>query len=70
MTHGIMDFNLSAENDKDITLGLFSSRFLKGNHQKPPSSDTITWWFFVEPFKIVGVNNRSTAAFFNAYPYF
>ena len=29
MTHGIMDYNLSAENDKDITLGAFSSRFLK-----------------------------------------
>ena len=29
MTHGIMDFNLSAENDLDITLGAFSSKFLK-----------------------------------------
>ena len=29
MTHGIMDYNLSAEDDKDITLGAFSSRFLK-----------------------------------------
>ena len=29
MTHGIMDFNLSAEEDKDITFGAFSSRFLK-----------------------------------------
>lgn len=29
MTHGIMDYNLSAEKDKDITLGAFSSRFLK-----------------------------------------
>lgn len=29
MTHGIMDFNLSGENDKDITIGAFSSRFLK-----------------------------------------
>ena len=29
MTHGIMDYNLSAENDKDVTLGAFSSRFLK-----------------------------------------
>ena len=29
MTHGIMDYNLSAENDKDITLGAFSSVFLK-----------------------------------------
>lgn len=29
MTHGIMDYNVSAENDKDITLGAFSSRFLK-----------------------------------------
>ncbi len=29
MTHGIMDYNLSAENDKDVTIGAFSSRFLK-----------------------------------------
>ena len=29
MTHGIMDYNISAEEDKDITLGAFSSRFLK-----------------------------------------
>lgn len=29
MTHGIMDYNLSAENDRDITIGAFSSRFLK-----------------------------------------
>lgn len=29
MTHGIMDYNLSAEEDKDITIGAFSSRFLK-----------------------------------------
>ena len=29
MTHGIMDYNISAEDDKDITLGAFSSRFLK-----------------------------------------
>ncbi len=29
MTHGIMDYNISAENDKDITVGAFSSRFLK-----------------------------------------
>ncbi|MBQ3119717.1 MAG: alkaline phosphatase family protein [Peptococcaceae bacterium] len=29
MTHGIMDYNLSAENDKDITIAAFSSRFLK-----------------------------------------
>ena len=29
MTHGIMDYNLSAENDKDITMGAFSSVFLK-----------------------------------------
>lgn len=29
MTHGIMDYNVSAEEDKDITLGAFSSRFLK-----------------------------------------
>ncbi len=29
MTHGIMDYNLSAEEDKDIILGAFSSRFLK-----------------------------------------
>ena len=29
MTHGITDYNVSAENDKDITLGAFSSRFLK-----------------------------------------
>ena len=29
MTHGIMDYNLSAENDKDITLGAFCSKFLK-----------------------------------------
>lgn len=29
MTHGIMDYNLSAEDDKDITLGAFSSKFLK-----------------------------------------
>lgn len=29
MTHGIMDYNVSAEDDKDITLGAFSSRFLK-----------------------------------------
>ena len=29
MTHGIMDYNISAEDDKDITLGAFSSAFLK-----------------------------------------
>lgn len=29
MTHGIMDYNLSAEDAKDITIGAFSSRFLK-----------------------------------------
>lgn len=29
MTHKIWDYNLSAENDKDITLGAFSSRFMK-----------------------------------------
>ena len=29
MTHGIMDYNISADEDKDITLGAFSSRFLK-----------------------------------------
>jgi len=29
MTHGIMDYNLSAENDKDITYAAFSSVFLK-----------------------------------------
>ena len=29
MTHGIMDYNLSAEEDKDVTIGAFSSRFLK-----------------------------------------
>ncbi len=29
MTHGIIDYNLSAEDDKDITLGAFSSVFLK-----------------------------------------
>ena len=29
MTHGIMDYNISAEEDKDITLGAFSSKFLK-----------------------------------------
>lgn len=29
MTHEIMDYNLSAEDDKDITIGAFSSRFLK-----------------------------------------
>jgi len=29
MTHGIMDYNLSAENDKEITYAAFSSRFLK-----------------------------------------
>ena len=29
MTHGIMDYNISAEDDKDVTLGAFSSRFLK-----------------------------------------
>ncbi|MBQ2994005.1 MAG: alkaline phosphatase family protein, partial [Peptococcaceae bacterium] len=29
MTHGIMDYNISAENDVDITLGAFSSKFLK-----------------------------------------
>lgn len=29
MTHGIMDFNLSGETDKDITLGAFASCFLK-----------------------------------------
>ncbi|MBQ2776521.1 MAG: alkaline phosphatase family protein [Peptococcaceae bacterium] len=29
MTHGIMDYNVSAEDDKDITLGAFSSRFMK-----------------------------------------
>ena len=28
MTHGIMDYNVSAEDDKDITLGAFSSRFM------------------------------------------
>ena len=28
MTHGIMDYNVSAEEDKDITLGAFSSRFM------------------------------------------
>ena len=29
MTHGIMDYNLSADDAKDITIGAFSSRFLK-----------------------------------------
>jgi len=29
MTHGIMDYNISAEDDKDITISAFSSRFLK-----------------------------------------
>ena len=29
MTHGIIDYNLSPDNDKDITLGAFSSVFLK-----------------------------------------
>jgi len=29
MTHGIMDYNLSPEDDKDITIGAFSSRFMK-----------------------------------------
>jgi len=29
MTHGIMDYNISAEEDKDITLGAFSSVFMK-----------------------------------------
>lgn len=29
MTHGIMDYNLSPEDAKDITIGAFSSRFLK-----------------------------------------
>ncbi len=29
MTHGIIDYNVSAENDKDITIGAFSSRFMK-----------------------------------------
>ena len=29
MTHGIMDYNISADEDKDITLGAFSSRFMK-----------------------------------------
>lgn len=28
MTHGIMDYNISAKEDKDITLGAFSSRFM------------------------------------------
>ena len=28
MTHGIMDYNVSADEDKDITLGAFSSRFM------------------------------------------
>ncbi|MBQ5862486.1 MAG: alkaline phosphatase family protein, partial [Peptococcaceae bacterium] len=28
MTHGIMDYNISAEDDKDITLGAFSSAFM------------------------------------------
>ncbi|MBO5300859.1 MAG: alkaline phosphatase family protein, partial [Peptococcaceae bacterium] len=28
MTHGIMDYNVSAEDDKDITLGAFSSAFM------------------------------------------
>ncbi len=28
MTHGIMDYNVSAKDDKDITLGAFSSRFM------------------------------------------
>ena len=28
MTHGIMDYNLSAEADKDITIAAFSSRFM------------------------------------------
>ena len=29
MTHGIMDYNLSPDDDKDVTIGAFSSRFLK-----------------------------------------
>ncbi len=29
MTHGIMDYNISAEEDKDVTIGAFSSVFLK-----------------------------------------
>ena len=29
MTHGIMDYNISAEEDLDITLGAFSSVFMK-----------------------------------------
>ena len=29
MTHGIMDYNTSAEEEKDVTLGMFSSRFMK-----------------------------------------
>lgn len=29
MTHGIMDYNVSPDADKDITLGAFSSKFLK-----------------------------------------
>ena len=29
MTHGIMDYNISADEDKDITLGAFSSVFMK-----------------------------------------
>ena len=29
MTHGIMDYNLSTENDKDVYYGAFSSRFMK-----------------------------------------
>ncbi|MBQ5862867.1 MAG: alkaline phosphatase family protein, partial [Peptococcaceae bacterium] len=28
MTHGIMDYNISGEDDKDITLGAFSSAFM------------------------------------------
>ena len=28
MTHGIMDYNVSAQDDKDITLGAFSSKFM------------------------------------------
>ena len=28
MTHGIIDYNVSAKDDKDITLGAFSSRFM------------------------------------------
>ena len=29
MTHGITDYNISADPDKDVALGAFSSRFLK-----------------------------------------